>query len=83
MFDVRPEAQQEADRIPGAIAVDLRAPLPALAADAQAADIVVYCACPNEVSAAMLAARLRAAGYPNTWALRGGYEAWARHVHPA
>lgn len=83
VFDVRPEAVREEDRIPGAIAVDLRAPLPALEAGSEEADIVVYCACPNEVSAAMLAARLRAAGYPKTWALRGGYEAWARHEHPA
>ncbi|MBP6706785.1 MAG: DedA family protein/thiosulfate sulfurtransferase GlpE [Achromobacter sp.] len=82
VFDVRPEAQRDAQRIPGAIAVDLRAPLPPLEADAQDADIVVYCACPNEVSAAMLARRLRAAGYRRTWALRGGYEAWARHAQP-
>ena len=27
------------------------------------------------------ASRLRAAGYPKTWALRGGYEAWAEHNH--
>ena len=47
VFDVRPEAQRDAQRIPGAIAVDLRAPLPPLEADAQDADIVVYCACPN------------------------------------
>lgn len=82
VFDVRPEAQRDAQRIPGAIAVDLRAPLPPLEVDAQDADIVVYCACPNEVSAAMLARRLRAAGYRRTWALRGGYEAWARHAQP-
>ena len=62
--------------------MDLRAPLPPLEADAQDADIVVYCACPNKVSAAMLARRLRAAGYRHTWALRGGYEAWARHAQP-
>ena len=37
---------------------------------------------PQQVSAAMLARRLRAAGYRRTWALRGGYEAWARHAQP-
>lgn len=81
VFDVRPEAQRDAERIPGAIAVDLKAPLPALDPGALESDIVVYCACPNEVSAALLASRLRAAGYRKTWALRGGYEAWAEHNH--
>ncbi|MOA41870.1 molybdopterin biosynthesis protein MoeB [compost metagenome] len=81
VFDVRPEAQRDAARIPGAIAVDLKAPLPALDPQALESDIVVYCACPNEVSAALLASRLRAAGYPKTWALRGGYEAWMERNH--
>ena len=57
-------AEFVAARIPGAIAVDLKAPLPTLDAQALESDIVVYCACPNEVSAALLASRLRAAGYP-------------------
>ncbi|WP_447917148.1 DedA family protein/thiosulfate sulfurtransferase GlpE [Achromobacter aegrifaciens] len=83
VFDVRPEALREEQRIPGAIAVDLKAPLPALDAQALESDIVVYCACPNEVSAALLASRLRAAGYPKTWALRGGYQAWQEHEHPS
>lgn len=83
VFDVRPQALRDEQRIPGAIAVDLKAPLPELDAKALESDIVVYCACPNEVSAALLASRLRAAGYPNTWALRGGYEAWAERKRPA
>jgi rhodanese-related sulfurtransferase len=83
VFDVRPEAMRDAARIPGALAVDLKQPLPALDPSALDSDIVVYCACPNEVSAALLASRLRAAGYRKTWALRGGYEAWAQHEHPA
>lgn len=82
VFDVRPEAVREEQRIPGAIAVDLKAPLPRLDAQALESDIVVYCACPNEVSAVLLASRLRAAGYPKTWALRGGYQAWQEHEHP-
>ncbi len=40
------------------------------------ARIVVYCACPDEISAAVLAAKLHKAGYRNTWALAGGYNAW-------
>lgn len=83
LIDVRSESLPEDQRIPGAIAVDLKAPLPQLSAEALDSDIVVYCACPNEVSAALLASRLRAAGYPKTWALRGGYEAWAERHRPA
>lgn len=77
MIDVRPEGQRHAQRIPGAIALDVRAPLETLRLPE--ARIVVYCACPNEISAARLAARLRAAGFADTWALSGGYEAWLRH----
>lgn len=82
IIDVRPEASGDAvPRIPGAISLDLRAPLDGLtlAADSAPADtpVVVYCACPNEISAARLAARLRAAGYTRIWALRGGYDAWS------
>lgn len=77
VIDVRP-GPDSMPRIPGAIVTDLQSPTPVL--DLADADdpIVVYCACPNEVSAARLAARLRAAGYRNTWALLGGYEEWQR-----
>lgn len=80
VFDVRPEAQTDAPRIPGAIAVDLRRPLDTLEFDSAADGYVVYCSCPNEVSAALLATKLRALGYANAWALRGGFEAWANHA---
>jgi rhodanese-related sulfurtransferase len=72
LVDVRPEA---VDRIPGAIVFDLRSPLHTLDVGEPSANIVVYCACPNEVSAAILVERLRAAGFENTWALQGGYDA--------
>nr|WP_255581708.1 DedA family protein/thiosulfate sulfurtransferase GlpE [Cupriavidus sp. AU9028] len=64
------------ERIPGALLVDPEAPLALLNEHPQDADVVVYCACPNELSAAILAERLVAAGYANTWALAGGYDAW-------
>jgi len=35
------------------------------------------------VSAALLASRLRAAGYRKIWALRGGYEAWVEREQQA
>jgi len=82
VIDVRPEAQDRVPRIPGAIVADLAAPLADLPLAEGPAEIVVYCACPNEISAARLAARLRAAGYRNIWALQGGYDAWERASQP-
>ncbi|VCU68539.1 Inner membrane protein YohD [Pigmentiphaga humi] len=80
LLDVRPDP---ADPLPGAIAVDLHDPVDELDLGPEDTDIVVYCACPNEISAALLAMRLRAAGYPNTWALQGGHDAWqAYREHP-
>lgn len=75
VLDVRSEV---AERIPGALAVDLNAPLDLLSAHPVTTEIVVYCACPNEVSAAILAERLKSAGYANTWALAGGFDEWKR-----
>ena len=74
ILDVRAEAGE--DGIPGAIPVTLDTPLDGLADSLGQADVVIYCACPNELSAAMLAERLRKHGYPRAWALSGGLEAW-------
>lgn len=76
VLDVRAPGSAALERIPGALPVDPDAPLDLLAEHPPAVEIVVYCACPNELSAAMLAERLRAAGYANTWALLGGIDAW-------
>jgi membrane protein DedA with SNARE-associated domain/rhodanese-related sulfurtransferase len=78
LLDVRADSN---DPLPGAIAVDLQTPIGQdpyhWPTDAH---IVVYCACPEELSAAALADRLLKAGYRNTSALAGGYDAWvARH----
>ena len=76
VIDVRPVADDEASRIPGAVVADMHTPLVDLPVDAGSGEIVIYCACPGEISAARLARRLSRAGYRNIWALRGGYEAW-------
>ena len=46
------------------------------------AEVVVYCACPNEASAATAALHLRRAGFRKIRPLRGGIEAWAQAGHP-
>ena len=38
--------------------------------------VVVYCACPNDASAAQVAKRLMAAGFKNVRPLHGGIDAW-------
>ncbi len=40
-------------------------------------EVVVYCACPNEASAAIVARRLMRAGFLHVRPLHGGVEAWA------
>jgi rhodanese-related sulfurtransferase len=39
-------------------------------------EVVVYCACPNEVSAARLALRLKGLGVRRVRPLSGGIDAW-------
>jgi membrane protein DedA with SNARE-associated domain/rhodanese-related sulfurtransferase len=42
-------------------------------------DIIVYCACPNEVSAARVAVKLRQKGFTRVRPLKGGIDAWRKH----
>lgn len=78
VVDVRAHGDTPIERIPGALVMELHAPFDALTEQDAASDIVVYCACPHEMSAAVLAERLRTAGYANTWALAGGFDEWKR-----
>ncbi len=45
-------------------------------------DIIVYCACPNEVSSASLALRLHRQGFTRVRPLRGGIAAWRERGYP-
>jgi rhodanese-related sulfurtransferase len=78
VLDVRAHGPAGIERIPGAVVVDMQGPLDMLGDHPESADIVVYCACPNEISAAILAERLKARGYQKTWALAGGFDEWKR-----
>ena len=49
-----------------------RDPLELLTAD----EVIVYCACPNEASAAAVAKKLMRAGFKRVRPLAGGIEAW-------
>ncbi len=84
IVDVRSAAARTLDarRIPGAIAVEL-AELERLAGDWHPGSaLVLYCNCPNEVSAASAAGRLAALGFRSVRPLEGGLDAWVAAGHP-
>jgi membrane protein DedA with SNARE-associated domain/rhodanese-related sulfurtransferase len=84
VIDVRSDAGAQLDgrRIPGAISIhldDIAAKAAELARDR---DIVLYCNCPNEVSAARAAATLVAQGLVRARPLAGGLDAWVAAGRP-
>jgi membrane protein DedA with SNARE-associated domain/rhodanese-related sulfurtransferase len=80
VIDVRSSASRRQARIPGAIGIDsqaIDASLQAQGLHQRAADeVVVYCACPNEASAALVAKQLMRAGFRRVRPLAGGIDAW-------
>jgi membrane protein DedA with SNARE-associated domain/rhodanese-related sulfurtransferase len=71
IVDVRASAERAGGWIPGAV-------LPAAVTHgpAVAEEVVVYCDCPGEASAAVLARELAAQGRGNARPLAGGFQAW-------
>ena len=80
IVDVRPLFQQQANpvRIPGARSVHDE--------DVGAIDrlhpVIVYCSCPDEVSAAIKTVQMRRFGFTNVRPLKGGLAAWRAAGHP-
>lgn len=77
-IDVRSDAGRQADArtLPGAVAIPL-AELKARAAQLpQDRLLVIYCNCPNEISAVTAARQLMDLGLPRALALEGGLDAW-------
>lgn len=79
IVDVRSALGRDQDRrcIPGALEMSLDEVLPRVAELPEDREIVFYCACPNEASAAVAARRLMDRGYSRVRPLRGGLDAWA------
>jgi len=78
VIDVRASGSTQADprRIPGARAVELNA-IGALAAELpRDREVVLYCNCPNEASAARAAVLLAGKGVQRARPLAGGLDAW-------
>ena len=45
-------------------------------------EVVLYCTCPNEITSARCALRLRASGVHRVMALEGGFAAWRARAYP-
>ena len=78
----RPELEQEPRLIRGAMHItldELEAKHPQIPADR---DIVLYCSCPNEASAAYAALLLRKKGIQHVRPLLGGIDAWRERDYP-
>jgi membrane protein DedA with SNARE-associated domain/rhodanese-related sulfurtransferase len=78
IVDVRTATAQslERRRIPGALHVPLTDIERHLGALPREREIIFYCTCPNEASAAQAARRLKQLGFARVRPLRGGLEAW-------
>ena len=78
IVDVRSATAQALDlrRIPGALHVPVQDAARHLTELPRDRDIILYCACPNEASAAKVARLLMNNGFQRVRPLKGGIEAW-------
>ncbi|MGR8024934.1 thiosulfate sulfurtransferase GlpE, partial [Burkholderia cenocepacia] len=78
IIDVRADSSrmQQPQRIPGAMLYDMSASHRAIEIDGPDREIIIYCACPNEASAVMLARTLMGRGFKRVRPLHGGMDAW-------
>lgn len=77
LVDARSVTAQMLDpAVPGALAYSGGDPIPELAALDKDYPIIVYCSCPNDVTAAQVAKHLVSHGFHRARPLHGGLEAW-------
>ena len=82
ILDVRSlESQRSDGRIPGAIAVDEKTVEVRIPDADSHREVILYCACPNEASAAKIAKLLKARGFARVRPLEGGIDAWTKAGH--
>ena len=68
--------------IPGAVPAPPEDIDPVVMIYSRELEIVVYCACPNEASAAFAAKHLKQAGFKKIRPLLGGIDAWVQAGQP-
>ncbi|MGC3965406.1 MAG: DedA family protein/thiosulfate sulfurtransferase GlpE [Rhodocyclaceae bacterium] len=78
IVDVRAASLRASDprRIPGAVEAELTEIARLLKDESSDREIILYCACPNEASAAHAARILRRQGFTRARPLRGGLDGW-------
>lgn len=77
LVDARSVTAQMLDpAVPGALAYSGGEPIPELAALDKDHPIIVYCSCPNDVTAAQVARHLVSHGFHRARPLQGGLDAW-------
>jgi rhodanese-related sulfurtransferase len=83
VVDVRSPVARDRDPrfIPGALAIDDSDVVSRLAHLPHDREIIFYCTCPNEASAAVVAKRLMETGYTRVRPLQGGLDAWIEAGH--
>jgi membrane protein DedA with SNARE-associated domain/rhodanese-related sulfurtransferase len=83
ILDVRPKEIRAQDGIiPGAVPAHPEDIDPLVTTYSRELEIVVYCACPNEESAATAAKHLKRAGFKKIRPLLGGIDAWVQAGQP-
>lgn len=82
LIDVRAHvAPEDAPRLPGALMLPIEQLARGHAALPRDRDLVVYCACPGDVTSAQATLMLRRLGFERAWALKGGATAWHAREH--
>lgn len=78
VFDIRSQEKRALDPfvIPGSQFADERQLEEIVAKYPHDQKVVIYCSCPNEISAAWMAKQMNEAGFADVLPLRGGMEAW-------
>ncbi|MDR5829178.1 DedA family protein/thiosulfate sulfurtransferase GlpE [Caballeronia sp. LP006] len=78
IFDIRSPEKRMLDpfTIPGSVFADERELAKIIENYDKSRKIVIYCSCPNEVSAAWMAKTMRNAGFNDVVPLTGGLDAW-------
>lgn len=78
LFDIRSNEKRKLDPfvIPGSVPADERQLNEIIAKYPHDQKVVIYCSCPNEISAAWMAKQMSEAGFSDVVPLRGGLDAW-------
>jgi membrane protein DedA with SNARE-associated domain/rhodanese-related sulfurtransferase len=82
ILDVRPQEARKEGMIPGAVPAHPKDIDSTVTTYSRELEIVVYCACPNEASAAVAAKHLKQAGFKKIRPLLGGIDAWVQAGQP-